>query len=420
MLRSNRGAARVSAVWLISVGVVALAAVAFAFIAQSDMAGETQKLGDAQASEAAAVARFEQAAEARREASLLLGWYDRASADPAANLESGKGALDTLRQHFSDLTATDVDFETVLPKVISAYDQRGGEIAGLQTQILSLKAEVETANSSVAQVQRAKDQIISDLRAQISDEQQNSAERQQELEDRVASVQQQLADSDSEARTLRSSLADQQRTFEDEKRQTDATIVNLRQGMSFASEESKSKPDGKVLEVSSTLPVAWIDLGANQRVARGMRFEVKAGNPGQLVHKAWAEVTRVDANRAEVAIKDLVDRYDPVAPGDVVVNELYDAVGTRNAVLAGNFSGQYSRPELIALLDSLGVKVQEDVDYTTHFLIVGSALFNDPETNEPLDEPLEPSELAVYKRAEAQHVQIVPLGRIRQFFRLGV
>ena len=419
MLHSNRGAARISAIWMISVGVVALAAVAFAFIAQSDKALELKNVAAAQAETAAANARYEEAGETRREVSLILGWYDRASADPATDPEAARTQFDSLRSTFSDLTDTDTDFETALPKIIAAYDQRGSEIAGLRTQITALQAEVATANASVAQVQQAKDQVISDLRSQLADEQQNSADRQQELEDRVESVQQQLADRDAEVRRQRTTLADQQRQSEAALNLADARILSLSQDLEFTYEEFATKPDGKVLEVSNTLPVAWIDLGANQRVARGMRFEVQGGLAGDVYRKAWAEVTRVDANRAEVSISGLVDRFDPVVPGDVVVNPLYDPVGNRNAVLAGSFSGQYSRPEMVTLLKSLGVTVQEDVDYTTHFLIVGSTLYNDPETNEPLEEPMAPSELAVYKKAESQRVQIVPLDRIRQFFRLG-
>jgi hypothetical protein len=67
----------------------------------------------------------------------------------------------------------------------------------------------------------------------------------------------------------------------------------------------------------------------------------------------------------------------------------------------------------------MGIHVQPKVDITTHFLIVGSELWNDPETNQPLEEPLQVSDLPEYKEAEALGVQIIPLQDIREFFRAG-
>ena len=72
----------------------------------------------------------------------------------------------------------------------------------------------------------------------------------------------------------------------------------------------------------------------------------------------------------------------------------------------------------VRLPEFLEQRVQPKLELTTHFLIVGSALYRDPETNEPLEEPLEPSELAAYKDAEALGVQIIPLQDIREFFRI--
>ena len=103
--------------------------------------------------------------------------------------------------------------------------------------------------------------------------------------------------------------------------------------------------------------------------------------------------------------------------GDVIVNPLFDPTGERNAVLAGRFSGQFNRREIELLLKRMSINVQESMDLTTHFLIVGSEMWNDPETNEPLDEPIQPSELPVYKDAVGLGVQVIPVQNIREFFR---
>ncbi len=151
---------------------------------------------------------------------------------------------------------------------------------------------------------------------------------------------------------------------------------------------------------------------------RGMGFRIEGGSRSNRHLKAWGEVTQVERNRAEIALSKLIDKFDPVVNGDVIINPLYDPIGGRNAVLAGNFSGTYSHKELGSLLANVGINVQESIDETTHFLILGSTLYNDPVTNEPLEEPLEPKDLAEYKEADVRHIQIIPLSDIRTFFKV--
>ena len=150
-----------------------------------------------------------------------------------------------------------------------------------------------------------------------------------------------------------------------------------------------------------------------------MVFEVRSGRPGDENVKGLAEVTNVKGDSAEVRFTSVSDRFSPPVKGDVISNRLYDPFGGRNAVLAGRFSGSFNEKDLAALLAKMGIQVQSKVDKTTHFLIVGSEVWSDPETGEPLAEPLQVSDLPEYKQAESLGVQIVPLQDIRDYFRLG-
>ena len=174
--------------------------------------------------------------------------------------------------------------------------------------------------------------------------------------------------------------------------------------------------DGKILAVSDGLSLGWIDLGSRNRLAIGTRFHVVGGKPGATGVKAWAEVTRVEAAQAEIIISEVSDPYNPVVAGDVVYNPLYDPIGGRNAVLVGRFSGAYNEKELRGLLAHIGVRVQGAVDETTDFIIVGLELYSD-EDGEPLEEPLEPSELPAFKNAVAMGVSVVELTDIRRYFK---
>jgi hypothetical protein len=253
----------------------------------------------------------------------------------------------------------------------------------------------------------------------MADEQKNAEQSKQELESRLEQARGQLAERDGEVRKTREDAGAEKRRAEQQKAIDDARIAQLARDTAFAKDPHSTQPDGRILEVSDRLGTGWIDIGANQRVVRGIVFEVRSGRPGEKAVKALAEVTSVKGNSAEVYFSSVADRFNPPVAGDLVANRLYDPVGGRNAVLVGRFSGTYNEQDLKALLGKMGIVVQDKVDKTTHFLIVGSELWNDPATGEPLAEPLQPSDLAEYKQGESLGVQIVPLQDIREYFRLG-
>ncbi|MEW6071915.1 MAG: hypothetical protein AB1726_04870 [Planctomycetota bacterium] len=417
-LRSTSGLARVSAMWMIAVVVLFLAAVGFAFIASSDRASE-QRLREAAEAERATALEMQRAEQGQKnEVSRALGWHDPQAADPVSNVARAKEGLSALGDVFADLSETDTTYESVIPKLISAYNAQASTIGELQNRIKTLESELQEARRSVDTVAREKDDVSAGLRTELADEKANAEQRQRDLESRRETAESQTAERDLELRDARAALAAAKREWDLERQRLDARVRELARATRFAREPFSLYPDGKILEVSEKLPLAWIDLGANQRLTRGTRFRVESGTPGNPRFKAWAEVTRVEANRSEVSIADVVDPFDPVVAGDTILNPLYDPKGGRNAVLCGRFSGTFNERELTLLLERMGIHVQAALDRTTHFLIVGSELWADPETDEPLDEPIQPSELAVYKDAEANGVQIIPLQDIREFFRV--
>ena len=415
---SNRGAARVSAIWLIVAGVLFLVAVAFGFIAQGDMTTAEKSRDTAIADKAEAETRWEEAQEVRRNVSVLLGWYDRESADQSTDVEEAKKGLEDLKSTFSDLTDSDADFQSVLPKMVAAYNERGRKIAELEGQIQTLQAEVSSANSAATQVASQKDETISGLRQELADQKSAAESRESELNDRLSTAQDQVSERDQEVRNLRVASANEKRQLEDTVKLKDARILDLTQKTRFVRGDFANDPDGKIIEVSDRLNMGWIDIGSRQRLTTGMRFRVESGNPrerGKLI--AYADVVRVEERRAEVVFSGKPDPLAQIAKGDVVVNRLYDPKGTRNAILVGRFSGRYNEKDLRTLLGRIGINVQDKLSHTTNFCIVGAQLFADPETNEPLDEPVDPTDLPDYRDAVAQNVVVVSLADIEAFLR---
>lgn len=411
----NRGAARVSAVWIIVLAVLFLAALAFGFISQSDMATQRDRANAAAVSANTAQEDMLAARDMTRQVSLILGYYDEESADKFANPEAAASGLDDLKTVFPDLGSNVDNFSQAVQPIIDAYGVRGRKIAELEGRIAELEGELSASNDATRTVENDKDSIISDLRQQLSDQEETANRRQSELEGRLEAANEENTNLDLASRTTAAQATDTRRALEKELLARDTRIKALSDVTKFAKEPHASKPDGAVIATSGDLPLGWIDVGSENRLTTGTRFEVRTGDVDARF-KGMCEVTKVEANRAEVVFFDVVDRFDPITTGDVIINKLFDPVGGRNAVLLGRFSGAYTEPELKVFLERMGINVQPKLDLTTHFLIVGAELYNDPDTNEPLDEPIQPSELPVFKDAEALGVQIVPLQDVRQFF----
>lgn len=418
MMRSNRGAARVSAVWIITVGVLFLAALVFAFISQSDLTREAELRAQAEAAKVEAEGSNEGLAEQRRKVSQALGWYNRESADPSSNLQAVDAAMANLRTTFPDIQPTDKDFETILPKITAAYGARQATIQQLEGRVQTLESELAAARQATDAVTSQKDAVIAGLQQQVADEQQNATTRVQDLERRLTTSQDQLSQRDTALRDERASALESERVHRREVQRMTTRVDELSRATRFAREPFSELPDGEILSVSASLPLGWIDIGAQDRLARGMRFEVRSARPGAMGVKALVEVTRVEAQRGEVRFVEVADPLDPVTVGDVIVNPLFDPTGGRNAVLVGRFAGKYNEEDLAALLKGMGIHMQDNVGVTTHFLIVGSELYEDPETGDPLEVPLDPTELPVFKDAQALGVQIISIEDVRTYFDL--
>lgn len=419
MARSNAGKARIGILWLVAVGVMFLVALFFAWISQSELTAERLKVADEKQKQSEMTAKLEEELNLRRDLSSLLGWYDRSAEEARADSAAVRKGLEDLKTTFPDIGAAEKDFETAMPRIVAAFGEEQRKSAELQTRIKSLEGELAAAQAATADVTAAKDATISTLQQQLADEQRNAQQRQTEIEGRMEGLRTQLTEREGELRASREEGLAAKRTFEAKEQIYVARNKQLSDDTKLLRAPFSDQPDGRILDVSERLGTGWIDRGANQRIVRGMRFQVKSGRPGDDRLKAWADVTEVKANSAEVRFDGVVDRYDPVVTGDTIVNPIYDPTAERNAVLVGRFSGAYSEQELTQMLTKMGIRVQPRLDLTTHFLIVGSELWNDPETSEPLEEPIQPSDLPTYKEAESQGVQIVPLQDIREYFRVG-
>ncbi|MFT5052321.1 MAG: hypothetical protein ACI8QZ_003754 [Chlamydiales bacterium] len=412
--RSQRGAARISAVWMIGVIVLFFVAMAFGYISQQDLTNAEARLAGAVASEADSVARADVEAKRSLDITKVLGFAPKDEIGARANLTAAAEGFGALKATFSDIDDSVTTFAETVPLVVAQYAAKGREIETLNSQISTLRSERDAARSSLNDVTAAKDGEIRDLQSQLTDATNAARDMQTELEERVASVTADRNDRDNQLRSARGELQDSQRDLYEEQQAATSRFKQLSKLLAFTKEPSK--PDGVILAASNDLGLAWINLGRVNRLKRGMRFDVVSGQANSDTHKGVIEVTQVDDTRAEVRMIDVTDPFDPIVTDDQIVNPLYDPTGVRNAVLIGRFSARYNEKELRLLLDEIGVAVQKRIDNDSAYLIVGEALYQD-ENGEAYEEPVQPSELPEYKQAQAKGVQIVSIRELESFFK---
>ncbi|MHC4893804.1 MAG: hypothetical protein ACYTFV_10670 [Planctomycetota bacterium] len=415
MVSTKRGAAQIGLIWIISFGVIALVAIFFGYVAQDDRAMMRDQLAEAE--DAAQTAEDEMLAERDkvREISTAAGGYDRTSASAESDPQALRDALDTFRQTFTQVDSNVDNVVDALLPAAQAYRTKLDELANKEGEVQRLQSEVATLRQQRQSDVAAKDDEIQRLASQLSDEQANASDREDELNRRLGIANAESNDLDQQVRQLEERIEELTRGYDSEIASLRSRLTEQGEKLGFLAADARELPDAEVLSVSPELGLGFINIGANNRLARGVAFRIMSPEPGSTKVKAMAEVIDVEADMAQVQISGVVDPFDPVVPGDVLINELYDPTGLRNAVLIGRFGGAFDEGELRALLDRMGIRVQDELSLTTDYAIVGSEMYVD-EYGEAYEEPVDPSELPVYSEAVALGVKVIPIQQVREFF----
>lgn len=414
--RTQRGAARVSAVWLIVLLVLLLAAMFFGYAAADGQAKAEERAAEASAAANAAATDLEERIGKTRLVSEILGYFNVDDLSATTDLELAQQGLDTFKSAIGPKADDTIKtFESSWPLAIQEISAHKEKIRTLEGQVTDLRNQVSAAQSAGRDASGELEKTIATLNQQLGDAVSNAIDEKNQLEATVARLRSEVQQKDADLLAMNTKLAETQTSAglalgEAQSRINQLTVLTrpLREPQGF---------DGEILDTSPTLGLVYIDRGVRDRVVRGMRFKVIDGNQSRDTVVGEIEVTKVLENMSEARIISEADQFDPITPKDIITNPLYDPEGQRNAVLAGRFSGTYNQREIEVLLADVGIEVQSKLDRSTTFLIVGEALYTDPETGEAVEEPIPVSNLAIYKEAEAAGAQIVHISEIRHFFR---
>lgn len=412
MKSSVRGMAKVSVVWSIVFLVVAIIGGVAFFLASGEMDNQkslADKLSKALDEEKAKVTAKSEEFVAL---SQVVGYSDPAKGNNT-DLDTLKKGLAGLKEAFPDITGSVKTFADAMPLLANAMNDRKARITDLESQVEAKSAQIEELQKGMRQQGEAAAKEASDLRSKLGDAQQQVEDTKSEYERQVAELRDQVRSKTTEVGTVQTAKSEAEKQFAQEAEALRTRMNEMGRKLQPFLKEPESA-DGTILAVSKVLSAGWIDLGAAQRLPVGTRFTVASAADKRV--KAIAEVTRVENSMAEVRFSEQRDPFDPVAPGDVVWNPLYDPRGSRYALLVGGFSGEYAETQLKGLMAGMGVTVQNKLDKATDFLIVGNEQYVDQD-GQPVETPIQPADLPVYKEAVAQGVQVVLLKDLRNYFR---
>ncbi len=145
------------------------------------------------------------------------------------------------------------------------------------------------------------------------------------------------------------------------------------------------EPDGKILRVEEELGFAWIDLGQQDRVRRGLIFDVfQYVKGGKRLQKGRVEVARIEADFAEVKILETLDPFNPIAIGDQIASPFFDTKDAPVFVFAGEKprNNRLSKEEIVQKIEAFGGSVEAAVRLETKYVVAMMGYEETPEYEE--------------------------------------
>ncbi|MCA8959897.1 MAG: hypothetical protein KDC38_05265 [Planctomycetes bacterium] len=141
-------------------------------------------------------------------------------------------------------------------------------------------------------------------------------------------------------------------------------------------------PDGEILRVSEEEGYAWINIGRDDRVRRGLVFDVFTYvKGGRKLRKGRVEVARLEGDYAEVRILDQIDRFNPISAGDQIASPFYNKDTTPVFVIAGEelHKKGISKEEVVRRIEQFGGQVEDDVRVETTYVVAASGYQDTPQ-----------------------------------------
>lgn len=365
MRNPERGASQVSVLWLILVMLVALAMAVTAWVQSTSLTTSQKEVADLKRSVSEKESLVDQIRQRYRAVSGKVGWMGEGSPETEIT------ALDPSLTEAAKALGGGATLQDVMKSAQGELTKAKGEIETLKQQITALQSEVKTASEARDAARTALQQQLDELDRRTKDQQASDAARIAALDTQVNEKTKAAKDA-----TDRATAIQEEKDKEVSKRQKDLDLVTAKNAdlnTKLAFQRTPDEPKGSIVEVSTALPIGYVDLGKGSRVQPGTRFQVVDFNTQHKYRvKGWAEVTRVDEGMSEVRLEGQ-SSMSPIVKGDKLLNPLFDPKGLRKAVLVGRFPlSAGGKQGVETRLKDLGIQIAEKVDAGTDYVIVGA------------------------------------------------
>jgi hypothetical protein len=273
--------------------------------------------------------------------------------------------------------------------LIEMYDDSINTIRFLNNEFQSQRSAAEAKDNEYQEVVTSKSNLgsqlneeIDSLRSQLNDMQvqlEQSRTRAREESARLREeVERLVQDNSATVYKLQRDLSISQNLLKRSNDRIDELKREIVREQTFAMVE----PDGEILNVSEELGKAWINLGTEDRLRRGLVFDVFAFQKGgKRVSKGRIEVLSVQDRYSEVAILENLDRFNPISTGDMIASPFYDGADVPMFVFAGDIAtnGRYSLEDMARKIVLFGGVVSDQVQLNTDFVVAVRGYEDTPE-----------------------------------------
>jgi hypothetical protein len=306
---------------------------------------------------------------------------------------------------------------------IPTYDSLEGLLSSANGKVEALKEKVKNAQTEMTNAQTE----LASVRDNFNKAKTEHHDKQEEFSKTIEQVRQDLTTQKDQVQTQLATTQQNLRDKIDEMDKVKTATTNEKKVLlgEMAKKEAQnaslvdklrlkfppSTPDGKVIAAEGA--VGYISLGRKDMLQPGTVFRIQSPNSTKV--KGYATVTKVEQERAEIALSGIADPIgDQVRSGDQLYNDLYSPNIRRNIYLMGRFDLPYNKGDVEKLLTKLGNTVVSKMGPGVDLVVLG----NNP-VNEAGDGFAEVKDSAEYKEAvNLGGVEFVTLPMIRDLIKM--
>lgn len=316
----------------------------------------------------------------------------------------------------ASLASLGLEGVSLLQEVTRLQNELAGSIEMRQT----LDEELTDARDRAVAAEQAKSDLDQGYQDSLASLQATLDQTTQALEATRQKIQEQKSMLDGEMAGTRQAYVDQIAAFEQQLTDKESEIAKLRKELfEWGGKAGQDKGpgnltrvDGRIVSMGSGPNEVYISLGRDDRVQRGMTFEifdsdelVKLTGYNNLRGKATIEVVDVN-DAASLARIVRSERGRGVAEGDAIVNLVYDPQATYKFFVYGDFdfddgtTGLDGQDRIVSRIRQWGGEVSDALTYDVDYLVLGK---EPPLPTPPAEGEVDPTAIANYVAAKREY-----------------